>query len=70
MRTTCYRLNDADAKCYRPIEHSANEIPVLFDSSAILILKLYLPKKHRRLWTRVCDMSEYLGKDSKYESFY
>lgn len=48
----------------------ADEIIVLFNSSAILILKLYLPKKHRWLWTRVYDKIEYLGKDSKYESFY
>lgn len=40
----CYRLNDADAKCYRPTEHWADEIPVLFNSSATLILKLYLPR--------------------------
>jgi hypothetical protein len=70
MRTTGYRLNDSDAKCYKPTEHWADEIPVLFNSSAILILKLYLPKKHRWLRTRVYDMSEYLGKDSKYQNFY
>jgi hypothetical protein len=40
MRTTCYRLNDAEAKCYRPNEHWADEIPLLFNSSATLILKL------------------------------
>lgn len=70
MRPACYRLIDADAKCYRPTDHWADEIIVLFNSSAILILELYLPKKHRRFRTTVYDMSEYLGKDSKYESFY
>jgi len=43
MRTTCYRLSDADAKYYTTTKHWADEITVLFNSSAILILKLYLP---------------------------